>query len=303
MGSLPKDVHADSAAVVLSVLLDAVRTSRLEPPAVPEGTHDIDLWLADDRKIAVEVTRIIDGALVAQVRALPAWLTTNLRLDWMVILRDEHVQVKGRREVVEEELAALEANMPVLPVTDDTSISAIEVDPLPPRLASLGVDAVSYFPLQRNGVPVGQVQVRTLSGAFGAMEDAFPDIEQAVLDNLDKLRRAGADERHLFIWVSDWHSTAGTWKFSDHLPARVLNTAEGVDAVWIAPMRLANDLVVVTDRVWCFRLLRGWAYEERGVDLFRALDARTHLGLGLSSEQHEIEAARAMLERMRQIIQ
>jgi hypothetical protein len=135
------------------------------------------------------------------------------------------------------------------------------------------------------------------------MEDAFPEVEQAAVDNLDKLRRAEADERHLFIWVGHRHATLGTWKFEEHLPTLPLNIPEGVDAVWIAPTWHGDELSVITDRVWCFRPGEGWSFEQRSLDLFRALDGRTHLRLGPSSVQEDNEATRAMIERMRQIIE
>lgn len=298
-----KDVHADSAAIVLTVLLDASRTVRLEPPAVPDGTHDIDLWIPDGRRIAVEVTQIICGELVAQMRSEASWLTTTLQMDWWVELRDEHVRVKGLRDIVEAELAILEAIMPPLAVDASTTQHYAEIEPIPRRLSEIGVVNVARLPVLPAQRGVGHVLLRAGVRSFAPMEDAFPEINKAAVDNHAKLRRAQADERHLFVWIESPHPTAGTWSHGEDLPPISLQLPDGIDAVWLSPVRDGTDTVRITDRVWLFRTDGGWSYEYRYLDLWQALDGRTHLRFGPSSDPAENQAARAMQERIRRIVE
>jgi hypothetical protein len=251
-------------------MLDAVRADRLEPPAVPDGTHDINLWLPDERCIAVEVTRVLRDRELAQIHAESGWLTRRLKLDWLVRLRDEFVVVGGRRELVDRELSIIEAGLDSFPVGPfQGNVEIFYVDPIPEKLSAFGVVEIGYAACFGSSA---HVLFRYLPSGAAPMEDAFDEIEHALAKNSAKLQRADADERHLFVWIVSPHPTLGTWLFNEHLPTRRLRLPPAIDAVWVAPTNYGDRAVVFTDRAWTFRNSDGWTYQNKWEELFHVLD-------------------------------
>jgi hypothetical protein len=280
MAGRDRDVPAESAAAILAVVLDASGRVRDRVDA-PAGTHDFDVQLADGSVIAVEVTRIIRGAQRAQAIAEPGWFADALRMDWFLVLRDDHVKVNGIRAGVQAALSVAESTMtgtPFSPRVHGERVKFVPLDPLPDALTGLGIVAALYLPADR-GIP-GYVRLSVQPKAFAPMEDALAEIAERVATKAKTLARAVADQRHVFVWVDRPHPTAGTWLCSDAVPTQPLTVPAGVDAVWIAPVHGMSTLTATfADRVWCYRPAEGWSVQVRWLDFWRALDMRRHVRL------------------------
>jgi hypothetical protein len=77
----------------------------------------------------------------------------------------------------------------------------------------------------------------------------------AITNNIDKLRRATADERHLFVWLdwSDYRVQAAIFSIVTlgRLPGSPPEFPEGLDVVWAMPVAMVGDTsrpLLVADR-------------------------------------------------------
>ena len=78
-----------------------------------------------------------------------------------------------------------------------------------------------------------------LVGTSGPAGIADPDhinaaVERAIQDNIEKLRKAPVDERHLFLWVDSTDLACFAPLSFGTLPTTQPTMAEGIDKVWVA---------------------------------------------------------------------
>jgi hypothetical protein len=91
----------------------------------------------------------------------------------------------------------------------------------------------------RNGNSVGPTRTGTVKLAVGAVGPTpgttiNEAVETTVRDNIDKLRRAEADERHLFVWVDSSNALSESAMAQFDLPLSPPDLEPGIDTVWIA---------------------------------------------------------------------
>ncbi|MHB1739686.1 MAG: hypothetical protein ACYCXA_09470 [Actinomycetes bacterium] len=200
------------AAWIVATVLDGRATRRDLPPA-PPATHDFDVCLSD-RVVALEVTRAAVREVRAQQAAIDSasWEAPGLTHNWTLQVAaagsgdpGAHVgTIAGKAPAL---LAVLERH------------DVARFDP-------------AYKP-SRPGDLFGAVRKLRDIGVLGgsAVTDA---VEQAGNDNIAKLAKTGAAERHLFIWAdrSD-HATEGTLALG-RLPTKPPSLSVGIDVVWVA---------------------------------------------------------------------
>ena len=83
-------------------------------------------------------------------------------------------------------------------------------------------------------------------------------VEQAGNDNIAKLAKTGADERHLFIWAdrSD-HATEGTLALG-RLPTKPPSLPVGIDVVWVAAWAPRVAYHCYASTLWRATPASGW---------------------------------------------
>lgn len=172
--------------------------------------HDVDLWLDDDRRVAVEVTRVLDDAVVETYAALDKhgtqWPWDGVA-SWTVFTTGINVTARRLRRELPTVLNAFE------------SIGIEKVDggtwTLEPRGILHGFDEVEalFRDLDDLGVrvierkaPRGRTVVRvwkpTITGFPADPQDVTARLLQAVERKVEQLRAAQhVDERWVVLWV------------------------------------------------------------------------------------------------------
>lgn len=228
----------EGAKRVLLAALGADRVEQRDGPGAPSATNDFDVYL-EDRRIAVEVTRVTDPDLEQFGRALGSGVLRLPILEraWVLAL-DEGTHVRALEREVEgllrdlERLGVDEVDRDLGAVTRERrGGDMVEGSEAAVRLTGLGVNRAACVATEP-GV------VRLLWPAVAAFE--HPDavvspIEVRAADKVPKLHRADGDERHLFVWVDAlaWpqHLSLRSGRVHEARPPRL---QPGVDVVWAA---------------------------------------------------------------------
>jgi hypothetical protein len=245
--------YEDVAAAVVAEI-EKGRWKKLDVHGAAPATHDYDVVAADGRRIALEVTSAANNVEISMWNAISArdWECPSLRHSWQLSVvqpgskalsvRQLHGQVERLLGVLEGgDVREIEADTPNESLPQDIKAAIAELRSLGVRRARCWPDLVTH-----SGVPT------VLVGASGAFSTAPQEVNDAVereaKANTDKLAKAEADERHLFVWV---HPTSGgpelmlytgqTAEVPPQLPdvidvawvARFPDTAEGpVSTLW-----------------------------------------------------------------------
>lgn len=227
------------AAWIVAAELDG-RPARRDLPSAPPATHDYDIHLSAG-VVALEVTR----AAVREVRgqeadiASASWNAPRLLDNWALQVAaagssdpGAHVGTIAAKApallVVLERHGVSRFDPAFEPSRPDDLVGAVR------QLRDIGVLGASSC-----GPPEPGMHARISVGTVGAgsvldgsaVNDA---VEQAAKDNLDKLAKADARGRHLFVWA-DWsdHGTEGSLLLG-RLPTEPPSLPHGIDAVWVA---------------------------------------------------------------------
>lgn len=197
-------------------------------PGAPDGTHDFDLD-AGGRRIALEVTSEVDRdrrQLDSEV-AKRDWSVPELDHNWMVKVRPG-CRINDLARESGELVCRLERTGRIRSSATDHDPD----DPVQAALVRLGVVGLARL----DEAEPGELLVNAV-GRGGPTDTS--EIHELVSDhiaaNAGKLRRADADERHLWIWVD--HGLAAAMQSVGGLPLRlpaVPALPEGVDVVWVA---------------------------------------------------------------------
>lgn len=251
MTGRPEEKRAEQ--IVASVTGGEIHT--MDVPGAPPRTHDFTVRLPDGRLVAVEVTRHISGSHLGLVKEIRhptrersgfagSWELPGLADSWHLTLSVS--PPASIRRLYAEAAGLLNA------VPQDAP------DLFRPRqdsdLYRLGVRAVLKLPNVRPPQVIcapkeGDFDPTVLNAPTGHL--VVQAIEQNIGENAEKLERADADERHLFLWLDfSERRTLADLGFTG-TPSVVPSLPASINAVWVAePM--------IPGRVLLYRQDQGW---------------------------------------------
>ena len=226
------------AARVLAEMLDGTPTRRdVQCGPDSDGIHDYDICLSDGRIVALEITQEADSESRQQTDYIQKHQLTikDLQYGWSVEL-DHRCNARPAYQSMSEVLGRLEElGIPYLSV-----FGCKRPVPFVEKLKQLGIRSV-----RRNGGSVDHGEVRIvphLGPGWRSHSDAMREVvDSALRRKAEKLRRANADERHLWIWIDFTLDPIllSELYLVDFLPFAVPSMSEGrigerVDVVWVA---------------------------------------------------------------------
>lgn len=236
-----KEIEEAEAAQIVGTYIGADDTVRRDVRGAPPSTHDFDL-LVGGRVIALEVTSATDEGLRDLWHSVGHWTWTepSLAWSWGLSLRpgsrinDLHRQIASLLQVLEK--AAVDS----FSDSESRGTRPPNVPEALDKLRRLGVQRGSSVADQPSRIVVGVVG----PSGWSDVNDLNAAIRTAIDDNTDKLRKAAADERQLFVWL-DWTSHAaqaainGVTSFG-RLPAAPVFPA-WLHFVWVMPRAMADS--------------------------------------------------------------
>lgn len=237
------------AAEMIAHLTGGRLVSR-DVPGAAAGTHDFDINFASGRVVALEITTAVYRPWVVLQHRLSkhnTMDTSDLRYTW---------RVSGHFGF-----------LPLRPgnLSDVTEIRRQAIGYLR-ELEAAGVDEFQEFPderlipwltatfqgLRRLGITRGYCERHhtasarlIFNGLLGYSGAVSPEtinriVEAEIGHNHDKLARARADDRHLFIWVDPSIGAAGVSVAPDRLPIGAPTLPSGLDTVWLGFLSSAD---------------------------------------------------------------
>jgi hypothetical protein len=227
------------AAEICAQLLGG-KAKPVDIPGGEPGCHDYDIVLSSGRRIALEVTR----STVPAERAARAALNREravpgLTVSWRLNIPSDIDDVRGLFRDSPSQLNILAAQgvhhfdtreLPQDPVVR----AAVE------GLAALAVRRGADFPAFE---PPSLFFSSTEFGATAAdVVVGLVEREAGKADNLRKLRKAGAQEAHLWVWLERTHGGAYTMVASHrHLPQRTPRFPQDITTIWVAGLGAHRD--------------------------------------------------------------
>ena len=233
--------NEEAAAALVAEQLGTTSFVRRDVPGAPAGTHDFDLQVGS-KTIALEVTSSTDEETTKLWKSVDKqeWEEPTLTRSWGLVLTPG-THVKTLRSGVALHLHLLE------------SVGIWKFDESrPPRTwppeALLALDT-----LRKLGVRRGHSQIDPPTrivigvngpGGWGDRDDLNRAMERSIAEIIEKLRRATAEARHLFVWLdwTDFEAQAAMHFILDLgiFPNVPPTMPDGLDEVWTAPRALAD---------------------------------------------------------------
>lgn len=225
------------AAQVLAALLDGeYQLQDTQVGSESSGMHDYDIRLCDGRVIALEITQQVNSQRKAQQEYIESELTSlcSHRHNWSVRAKGE-----ARLEMLRDRLPEILSKLEELGIHSLYTGASHSIPPFMVWLRSLAVRSITC--IQMTTGP-GCIHVHADSESGHTSHELVTGIADAGLRRkAEKLRRAQADERHLWIWVDleafSMSSALSAAKFTrpstrpDMTPGGV---GEEIDVVWVA---------------------------------------------------------------------
>jgi hypothetical protein len=231
----------EEVAAELVADIEAGTATRKDVPRAKSGTHDFDVECRDGRLIALEITTSAVGADMSMWRAISKqdWESPGLRDGWAISVElpsssGSSPDIKKLRRNIERLLSALD-------VQGVDSFDTFLEQSRPPNavraevmeLGKLGVARGRAVPgLSSEGVPL------VIAGSSGGFTTAPEEINEVVsaeaANNVEKLRRARGNERHLFIWIHPTSGGAELNLWQGNVPRTSPELPPGVDVAGIA---------------------------------------------------------------------
>jgi hypothetical protein len=208
----------------------------------PDGTHDFDVHLPDQRVVALEVTSAADGPLEAQLRlAAREWKAPSLSYHWLIgIPKDGSIRMKALMTKIVPALEVLERHGIVRiggPRRSERRWipegAGREVADAARAIFALGADRATRIAPPN----VGDVALvlPMLHGAAGSNFDALNRlVTECAEAKAEKLAAAKGDERHLFVWMLPSMADAELAIATLPPPQDTPDLPDGIDAVWVA---------------------------------------------------------------------
>lgn len=205
--------------------MNTERANEKDAKRIVQATLGVELEHADkvggvdyrsaDGRMALEVTRVTDeirkstrdAERTSRDAASP---DVELQSCWLVLVSDTQRGMKTIRQVLPPLFAQLEAAGETHFDRQQAALHALTQGPLTDlvrKLLSAGVERASGRahdggPLHRHGVILSLGSGGTASGSDEAVQLLVAALA-AKTDNVLKLARSGAPERHLFVWIDD----------------------------------------------------------------------------------------------------
>lgn len=254
-----------AAAVLRSVLMAGAIDSR-DRPGGPPGEHDFDVWVKD-QLVAVEVTRSTKPTARAYASALEQtpWESSELRHTWLLSptghpklnsIRERAIALL--RELEERGVTRVEQSLGGFPSETRNTGHVGEAGRAGTHLLALGIDEATCI-----GAGPGKVLINwPVESTFESPDVLVEAVEAEAPANTSKLGRAGANERHLFVWIDmdNWPAWAGIR--SDRVnEARAPALPSGIDVVWAAAF-----LTLSPPRIVLWRGAQGDSWSSIPVD-------------------------------------
>jgi hypothetical protein len=263
-GREPAPEELAAAEVVAGVLCGRweLRDGEGDPP----GMHDFDVILPDGRRIALEVTSAIDGAVVALSDAAfgregrqQRWPAPGLENDWIVTIPQRPVRVAQM----------MNAMLPIVKSFEDHGHA--DVDPhinyayVSPRSEMPAAVVEAARRMVELGVTRARVLARaardaelfvTISGGFagdpGAVNRLVAERAEPKRDKLARAKADSASESHLFVWL-DGTQPGAEMAVAKMPPPPAPEIPSEIDVVWLATPPLATP-----EKLWRARRSAGW---------------------------------------------
>jgi hypothetical protein len=233
---MPRDNSEEEAAAGIVVRALGGRYE-ITDDGSESGQHDVRLTTGDGRVIALEVTSYggdswkRTSARIQKEKDGGALAGESLRSQWWIVL-PTGTGIRDLQPRLEELLARLEAEGADSATSDydgdDPVLSEIAAG-----LAGLRVNSVNVWiaaaPDDQPRLLISQSERRI--GTAGSLPGAIAAVFEK-RDNQEKLARAEADERHLYVFMDDGGAGAvleGMWP----LPAAPSDPEGVIDALWV----------------------------------------------------------------------
>lgn len=233
----------------------------------PDGMHDFDVNLPDDRCIALEVTGAIDEATVRLSEAAfgkegraRSWPAPGLANDWLVVIPPRLVKVNRlMREMLSivtlferEGIARVDTTVNPAYRRPAQSTPAEVVEAKLRMFRSGVIEARVLWP--RPG-PEAQMFIAIRGGGTGTAN--ADQVNQLIVERAapkrNKLARAAAAERHLFVWLDGTQPDAELAVATLAPPSTAPAVPSEIDVVWLATPPLSYP-----ERLWRVRPPGPW---------------------------------------------
>jgi hypothetical protein len=225
-------------------------------PGAPDETHDFDV-VVDGRRLALEVTSAVDGAMAALRRHAfgRSHRAPSLSYDWWLgVPMNPAPRMRTLIPSVVTQLEVFERHG-VAEARDRSLDRVPELRQAVDAMFKLGVDRATRLDPPDPGDTA--VLLFSLHGGLGSDFGKLNDfIARCATANEKKLARADGDERHLFVWV--YEDTAELTMATLPPPSEVPSLPETIDVVWAATP--AGDPDAMWGTLW--RLRRGGSWER-----------------------------------------
>ncbi len=235
------DIQETAAGQIVAQQLDG----QIDPQDVegaPDGTHDMDIKLADERIICLEVTSAADGPTEALRNAALGreWKAPSLSHHWWLgVPNNPNIKVKALMTKVVPHLEVFERH-------DIEQVGgAGRTDRRPPSGADQKVinAAQAVFKLgadraTRLAAPKPRETALVMASLHGGASSNFDLLNELVAEcaraKAEKLAAATGDERHLFVWMRSSVADAELAMATLPPPESTPTLPEGIDVVWVA---------------------------------------------------------------------
>lgn len=229
------------------------------------GMHDFDVNLPDGRCIALEVTGAINEQAVRLSEAAYGiegrerrWPGPGLAYDWLIVIPQRPIRIAR----------LMKETVPILTLFEREGLTQIDTSVNPayrtPALTTSPEVTEATFRMFKMGVIEARVlweRPTTEAQLFVTIRSGFSAdigrVNELIIERagpkLEKLIRAEAAERHLFVWLDGTEPEAELAVAMGPSPATPPGVPSGIDVVWLATPPLTEP-----QRLWRVRPPDQW---------------------------------------------
>lgn len=229
--------NEEIAAEVLAALVNGtLEHNDTQTGSESSGRHDYNIRSLEGRVIALEITQRVNSQRRAQQEYIESRLTPlhSFRHNWSVGVRGE-----ARLEALRDRLPEILSKLEELGID---SLYTGARHSIPPFIIWLRSLAVRSIICRQMTTGPGLIHVHADSESGHTSHELVTNIADASLERkAEKLRRAQADERHLWIWVDleefSMSSALSAAKFTRPSTCPDMTSGgvgEEIDVVWVA---------------------------------------------------------------------
>jgi hypothetical protein len=253
-----------AAATIVADDLGGMWVSR-DGAAASDGMHDFDVELPDGRRVALEVTGAINEQAVRLSEAAYGtegrerrWPAEGLANDWLVVIPPRPVKVARLMHDMVPILTLFEREGLTQVNTSFNPAYRRSAPGTPPAVIEATLRVFKMGVLETRVLwprPEAQAQLFvTVRGGFSADIERVNDlVVQRAESKIEKLTRAEAAERHLFVWLDGTQPEAELAVATGPPPTTAPHLSPVVDVVWLATPPLTDP-----QRLWRVRPPGDW---------------------------------------------